>query len=320
MKSVSQMSLASFSAILMLALADSAAAAEWTLLASAPAATGTDCSGQVNSFINNLFAPTFGDFTANTVLKTATANPTTAQTPADVDTIKTGATIDTKILTNCGTISVEIAVGATLKSVRESILSATKVIYWGPTGESSCLAQTNIVVPANATIYFSDFLVTNLDKCVALGVTLPTAPTTTCVKAGTTPATGSSTACSADDSKKMVNFLATLNSTISTQCNTDVQQLVGAVLGSNFTNLLNLTNGSYAGDPNSVRINLGLTDPVCGNATDVCQDMLIAGTYSPYPFLANQTALSQAYKKCVNSGVGNSVMAFGAFLAMQLFF
>jgi len=308
--------------------ADSAAAASWTLTTTKVG--GDDCSAQVNNVIAGILAQT-GNPVAGSVSNTyLTGTATAAVTPSDGDTFGgdvSQAAIQT-MLSNCVGITVEIKKDNTIKSFKDNLLNATQVINWGPNGGSSgssCLAQTYITVPATPKVYFSDF--TRLTKCVAMNITLPAAPTTIC----STGTAGNAAACSADDTTKMSTFLKTLNATISTQCSNDVQQLVGAVLGTNvtFSDLLNLTNTAVAPatanyNPNSVLIKAGLIDPVCAGATNVCHDMLIAGTYSPavssYPFLANQTALTEAYKKCVNSGVGNSVMAFGAFLAMQLFF
>jgi len=311
----------------MLALADSAAAASWTLTTTK--VSGDDCSAQVNNLIAGILAPMVAPAAGSSTVSNTylTGSATAAVTPSDSDTFSADVASVT-IFDKCAGITVAIKKNDTIKSFKDNLLNTTQVINWGPNGGSSgssCLAQTYITVPATPKVYFSDF--TRLTKCVAMNITLPAAPTTIC----STGTAGNAAACSADDTTKMSTFLKTLNATISTQCSNDVQQLVGAVLGTNvtFSDLLNLTNTAVAPatanyNPNSVLIKAGLIDPVCAGATNVCHDMLIAGTYSPavssYPFLANQTALTEAYKKCVNSGVGNSVMAFGAFLAMQLFF
>jgi hypothetical protein len=98
-----------------------------------------------------------------------------ATTPLETDKISsavTDAEVKT-ILTNCdGVTFTAIKEGDTLKTVKESIFAAAKVINWVRVNEN-CLTESNISIPAGGKIYKYDFdtikIADRFKKCIAQG-------------------------------------------------------------------------------------------------------------------------------------------------------
>jgi len=324
MKSVSQMSLASFSAILMLALADSAASATYNF--NTTKISGDDCSAQVNNFINGLFNRTsFTTPSATTTNGILIFNSTVGQgyIPGLNDTINATTVINGagKILSNCP-MNIIISVGDTLVSLKDKILNISDVNYW-PQG-LNCVSQLNVKRPANlSNVYCSDYSAANRSTCASI---VPV-PSFTCnLTASIVTAT------------ILNSYLDNLKQTLGVTCAGDVKSIVNAVNGSltDFTSILNTTITI-----NAKRFN-DLQDPVCyANSTD-CEKAAIFGTYlastnyqtaSKFNYSLNQTlsSLLADYKNCsapiptpsptpVSGSVKGSVIAFSYFIAIQLFF